>query len=95
MLAEVGALYNVFYAGGYMVSLTFSYNLMMSSLIGKLYGFNARFPDKEIKKKPKKPKKEKKPTIEEVQFNGKDSADEEDGDINQQLREIKKMYKQE
>jgi hypothetical protein len=49
VLTDVGALYTPIYAGGYMISLTFSYNLMMSSLISKLYGFEARFPEKECK----------------------------------------------
>jgi hypothetical protein len=44
MLSDVGSLWSPVNLLGYFVCLSFSYNLMMSSLISKLYGFNARFP---------------------------------------------------
>ena len=55
VLSEVGSLYNSVYLGGYIFTMTFSYNLMMSSIIRKLYAFNARFAS-EIKEKKKKAK---------------------------------------
>jgi hypothetical protein len=57
VLTEVGSLYNPLYMGGYIFTMTFSYNLMMSSIIRKLYAFNARFAS-EIKDKKKKKKKQ-------------------------------------
>ena len=43
VLTEVGGIWNSVYLAGYLFTLMFSYNLMMSSIIGKLYSFNARF----------------------------------------------------
>lgn len=94
VLTEVGSLYNPFYVAGYMCALSFSYNLMMSSIIGKLYAFNARFPDIECKAKEKKKRKKEAANLETNKTN-EDSGDDEEGDLNQQFREIKKMYKQE
>jgi hypothetical protein len=94
VLTEVGSLYNPFYVAGYMCALSFSYNLMMSSIIGKLYAFNARFPDIECKAKEKK-KKKKAAKQATVETKNEDSGDDEESDLNQQFKEIKKMYKQE
>lgn len=85
MLSDVGSLWSPVNLMGYFVCLSFSYNLMMSSLISKLYGFNARFPQKECK--PKKKKKEEKTKEKDKP----DSGDDED--LNGQFKEIKKMYK--
>ena len=59
VLSELGGIFNSFYLIGFGFTLMFSYNLMMSSLIRKMYFFKARF-DSEIKKKKKPPKKSKK-----------------------------------
>jgi len=55
VITDLGALYSPLYMGGYIFTMTFSYNLMMSSIIRKLYAFNARFAS-EIKDKKKKKK---------------------------------------
>jgi len=44
VLSAVGALYSPVYLGGYFFTIIFSYNLYMSSIIDKLYGFKAKFP---------------------------------------------------
>ena len=58
VLAELGGIFNSCYLIGHAFTISFSYNLMMSSLIRKLYLFNAKFESE--KKKPKIPKNEKK-----------------------------------
>lgn len=63
VLTEVGGIWNSVYLGGYMFTMMFSYNLMMSSIIGKLYSFNTKFasePTEEARKEKKKKGKEKK-----------------------------------
>ncbi len=45
LLTEVGGIWNSVYLGGYMFTILFSYNLMMSSIIRKLYGFKAKFEE--------------------------------------------------
>ena len=90
VLSQVGSLYNPFYLAGYFFTMTFSYNLMMSSIIRKLYAFNARFAS-EVKDRTKKRKRKE----QVVQEQKEDSGDDEEGDLHQQFREIKKMYKQE
>jgi hypothetical protein len=45
LLTEVGGIWNSVYLGGYMFTILFSYNLMMSSIIRKLYGFKAKFDE--------------------------------------------------
>ena len=59
VLSELGGIFNSFYLIGFGFTLLFSYNLMMSSLIRKMYIFRARFPS-EIKK----PKKDSQSTLE-------------------------------
>jgi len=77
VLTEVGSLYNPFYLAGYFFTSTFSYNLMMSSIISKLYAFNARFASEISTKNKKKKGKEK-----EIDEEKKDDADdEEDGEL--------------
>ena len=49
-MISVGGTWTSLSAIGLVFTLLFSYNLMMSSLIRKLYYFNAKFPG-EIKKK--------------------------------------------
>jgi hypothetical protein len=44
---------------GMIFTSLFSYNLMMSSLISKLYNFKAKYPEELPKKKEKKEKKKK------------------------------------
>lgn len=90
VLSEVGSLYNPFYAFGYICSLTFSYNLMMSSIMSSLYSFEAKY-DSEVKKKKKKKAKGKgkgKSNAEEPEkeedYNDLNINDEESGtDLNQ------------
>ena len=41
ILAELGGIFNSFYLIGFAFTISFSYNLMMSSLIRKLYQFKA------------------------------------------------------
>lgn len=90
-------MYNPFYVAGYMCALSFSYNLMMSSIIGKLYSFNAKFPEIECKDKEKKRRKKaaKASALDTNKTEDSGGNDDEEGDLNQQFKEIKKMYKQE
>ena len=53
VLAELGGIFNSLYLIGYAFTKSFSYNLMMSSLIRKLYLFNAKFPSEKKKQKSK------------------------------------------
>ena len=53
ILAELGGIFNSFYLIGYAFTISFSYNLMMSSLIRKLYLFNAKFESEKKHKKKK------------------------------------------
>lgn len=98
VLTEVGSLSNPFMAFGYFCSLTFSYNLMMSSIMSSLYSFEAKF-DSEVKKdkKDKKKSKKKKTKNTLTEENDPHDDDEEDGsnDLNQQYRELRKMYEKE
>ena len=59
-LSRLGGVYSAMFTGGYMFTAAFSYKLLMSSLIGKLFHFRARFPEELKKKKKKKKKKEPK-----------------------------------
>jgi len=59
---------------GYLFTMTFSYNLMMSSIIRKLYAFNARFASEITKKKKKKDQ-----IVDEKKKD--EDRDEEDGEI--------------
>jgi hypothetical protein len=49
VLTEVGGIWNSVYLGGYVFTMMFSYNLMMSSIIGKLYSFNTKFASEKTK----------------------------------------------
>jgi hypothetical protein len=51
----------------------FSYNLMMSSIIGKMYNFKAKYPEEREKKKKEKKKKDK-----DVKKNQPDLKDKDD-----------------
>jgi len=55
-LSRLGGVYSALHIAGFMFTATFSYKLMMSSLVGKLFYFRPRFPE-EVKKKKKKAKK--------------------------------------
>ena len=52
ILAELGGIFNSFYLIGFAFTISFSYNLLMSSIIRKLYLFKAKFESekKKIKK---------------------------------------------
>jgi mannose/fructose/N-acetylgalactosamine-specific phosphotransferase system component IIC len=56
----VGGIWNSVYLGGYVFTMMFSYNLMMSSIIGKLYSFNTKFASEKTKESQKEKKKKKK-----------------------------------
>ena len=58
ILAELGGIFNSVYLIGYAFTISFSYNLMMSSLIRKLYLFNAKFPIEKKKSKSKEKRKD-------------------------------------
>lgn len=53
MLTDLGGMFSSLSVIGLIFSMTFSYNLLLSSLIRKLYHFKPKF-EKEIKKKKKK-----------------------------------------
>ena len=55
-MINVGGTWTSLSAIGYAFTLLFSYNLQMSSLIRKLYYFEARYPGEVKKKKEKKVK---------------------------------------
>lgn len=78
VLSEVGSLYNSVYLGGYIFTMTFSYNLMMSSIIRKLYAFNARFAS-EIKEEKKKKKHNVK--TQNSENNRADSGEDDENDL--------------
>ena len=59
ILTELGGLFNSFYLLGFVFTISFSYNLFLSSIIRAIYHFNARFPE-EVKKKKKVAKKKTK-----------------------------------
>lgn len=59
-LSRLGGVYSALYSGGLAFTAAFSYKLYMSSLIGKLYHFRARFPEELKFKKDKKGKKKQK-----------------------------------
>ena len=52
ILSELGGLFNSFYLLGFAFTISFSYNLFLSSIIRAIYHFNARFPE-ELKKSKK------------------------------------------
>jgi len=54
VLSEVGGLYNSMFLIGLVFTMSFSYNLMLSSLIRSMYSFNAKFDEELIKNKKKK-----------------------------------------
>ena len=56
ILTELGGLFNSFYLLGFAFTISFSYNLFLSSIIRAIYHFHAKF-DEEIKKPKKKGKK--------------------------------------
>ena len=58
ILAELGGIFNSFYLIGYAFTISFSYNLMMSSIIRKLYLFKAKFESEKKKPKDKGDKKD-------------------------------------
>ena len=53
----VGGLYSSVYLIGFAFTISFSYNLMLSSLIRKLYFFRGRFPEEKAKREKKRSKK--------------------------------------
>lgn len=55
LFTELGGLFNSFYILGFAFTISFSYNLFLSSIIRIVYHFPARF-DSELKKKKKKSK---------------------------------------
>ena len=55
ILTALGGLFNSIYLIGFAFTISFSYNLFLSSIIRKVYHFNARF-ESELKKKKKKNK---------------------------------------
>ena len=46
----MGGTWTSLYGVGVIFTMLFSYNLLMSSLINKLYFFNAKFPEERKKK---------------------------------------------
>ena len=73
VLIDSGGMFSSLSLIGMAFNLTFSYNLLLSSLIRKLYHFKPKF-DSEVKKKKKKKDKNAPKTL----------ADEEDHDDNQE-----------
>lgn len=59
LLTTVGGLWTSLNGVGLAFNTLFSYNLMMSSIIGKMYSFNAKFPEEKKDKKKKNSKKDK------------------------------------
>lgn len=57
ILSNLGGIFSSLKSVGFMFTAVFSYQLMMSSLIGKLFHFKPRFPQEIKKKKPKKKNK--------------------------------------
>lgn len=70
LLAEIGGFYTALGTGGTIFTATFSYQLMMSSLIGKLFHFRPKFKAELKKKKGSKKlkKSEKLSCVEEVDY---------------------------
>ena len=52
ILSELGGLFNSFYLLGFAFTISFSYNLFLSSIIRASYHFKARYPE-ELKKSKK------------------------------------------
>lgn len=59
LLTTVGGMWTSLNGVGLGFNTLFSYNLMMSSIIGKMYNFNAKYPEEREKKKKEKKKKAK------------------------------------
>ena len=78
VITFLGGLFSSFAAIGSAFNAIFSYNLMISSLIRKLYHFKPRF-ETEIKKKKNKKKGKSKETEEQVKK--EDRPDEDDDPI--------------
>jgi len=57
LLTAAGGLWSSLNLIGFGFTTLFSYNLMMSSLVAKLYNFKAKYPDELPKKKKNKDKK--------------------------------------
>jgi len=74
VMISIGGTWTSLSAIGLGFNLLFSYNLMMSSLIRRLYYFKAKFPG-EIKKK-KKDDDYKPPVKKEISFKVRDNDDE-------------------
>lgn len=54
ILSELGGLFNSFYLLGFAFTVSFSYNLFISSIIRAVYHFSARFPEElKVSKKSK------------------------------------------
>ena len=77
ILSELGGLFNSFYLIGFAFTVSFSYNLMLSSIMRNLYHFPAKFAS-EISGKKKKSKKGEK----DAGPSTKGPADDEDEDKN-------------
>lgn len=54
VLSSLGGTYSSLYLIGYAFTVLFSYNLMLSSIIGKLYYFKPRFESEKPNKQKKK-----------------------------------------
>ena len=54
MLTTVGGLWTSLNGVGLAFNTLFSYNLMMSSIIAKMYNFKAKYPEERKEKKKKK-----------------------------------------
>ena len=55
-MTEIGGLFNSIYLIGFAFTISFSYNLFLSSIIRQVYHFRAKFEEEEKKPKKKKPK---------------------------------------
>ena len=54
VLSTIGGIGRALHSGGLIFTRIFSYKLLMSSLIGKLFHFKARFPQEVEKRKKQK-----------------------------------------
>jgi len=59
LLTTVGGLWTSLNGVGIAFNALFSYNLMMSSIIGKMYNFNAKYPEERKEKKTKRTNRKK------------------------------------
>ena len=93
VLSVAGGLYSSIFGIGYLFTIAFSYNLMMSSLIRQMYAFKPKFPQEKTSDDKKK-KKGKKETKKDNDYPDNDHIYDDELTLKQRQLEAEKLEKQ-